>query len=235
MKIFKQDEYTIAQDRKRNYTVVEKDHSFFKLDNAIFDSMFEQKNLEFVRVDKDNGLYLVGMLVTIIVTLYLYFKSTAYSIVDINFIPATLVLICNIFIHEFGHVLFLKLFYPKSRVKIGFKFIFIWPAFYVDTSYSYMVSKYKRMAIYLAGNFMNCIYVLFILLCIPEQLPYCYLVITNILVNFIPIVKSDGYYAVATLLNKTNIKKGKAATTIEDSIRGIIMFLVLGLLSWLSQ
>lgn len=235
MKIFKQGEYTIAQDRKRNFTVVEKDHSFFKLDNETFDSMFEQKNLEFVRDDKDNGLYLAGMILTIIVTLYLYFKSTAYSIIDINFIPATLVLIGNIFIHEFGHVLFLKLFYPRSRVKIGFKFIFIWPAFYVDTSYSYMVSKYKRMAIYLAGNFMNCIYVLFILFCFPEQLPYCYLVITNILVNFIPIVKSDGYYAVVTLVNKTNMKKGKAATTIEDSVRGIIMFLVLGMFSWLSQ
>lgn len=121
------------------------------------------------------------------------------------------------------------------RVKIGFKFMFIWPAFYVDTSYSYMVSKYKRIAIYLAGNFMNCIYVLLVLLFFPKQLPYCYLVISNVLVNFIPIVKSDGYYAVVTLFNKTNIKKDKVATTLEDAIRGIIMFGVLGIFSWLSQ
>ncbi len=75
----------------------------------------------------------------------------------------------------------------------------------------------------------------FVLLFFPKQLPYCYLVISNVLVNFIPIVKSDGYYAVVTLFNKTNIKKDKVATTLEDAIRGIIMFGVLGIFSWLSQ
>ena len=163
MKIYKQGEYTIAQDEKRAFAVVEKNQNFYKLDDATFDSMFDRKALEFVRTDKDNILYMSGMVLTIIVTLVLYFRSTSYSIIDVNFLPATLVLIGNIFIHEFGHVLFLKLFYKKSHVKIGFKFVFIWPAFYVDTSYSYMVSKYKRIAIYLAGNFMNCIYVLMIL------------------------------------------------------------------------
>lgn len=162
MKIYKQGEYTIAQDEKRAFAVVEKNQNFYKLDDATFDSMFDRKALEFVRTDKDNILYMSGIVLTIIVTLVLYFRSTSYSIIDVNFLPATLVLIGNIFIHEFGHVLFLKLFYKKSHVKIGFKFVFIWPAFYVDTSYSYMVSKYKRIAIYLAGNFMNCIYVLMI-------------------------------------------------------------------------
>ena len=33
----------------------------------------------------------------------------------------------------------------------------------------------------------------------------------------------------------TNIKKDKVATTLEDAIRGIIMFGVLGIFSWLSQ
>ena len=47
--------------------------------------------------------------------------------------------------------------------------------------------------------------------------------------NFIPIVKSDGYYAVVTLLQiKQIIKKDKVATTLEDAIRGIIMLVVLG-------
>lgn len=235
MKIYKQGEYTIAQDEKRAFAVVEKNQNFYKLDDATFNSMFDRKKLRFVRTDKDNILYMSGMALTIIVTLVLYFRSTSYSIIDVNFLPATVVLIGNIFIHEFGHVLFLKLFYKKSYVKIGFKFVFIWPAFYVDTSYSYMVSKYKRIAIYLAGNFMNCIYVLIILSLFPEQLPYCYLVITNILINFIPIIKSDGYYATITLLDKTNKRKGKAATTIEDFVRGFAMFVVLNTFSWLSQ
>lgn len=76
---------------------------------------------------------------------------------------------------------------------------------------------------------------LMILSFFPKQLPYCYLVITNILINFIPIVKSDGYYAAITLLDKTNKRKGKVATTVEDFVRGFAMFVVLSILSWLSQ
>ena len=38
MKIFKYEEYTIAQDSKRDFTIVEKNNNFFKLDNATFDS-----------------------------------------------------------------------------------------------------------------------------------------------------------------------------------------------------
>lgn len=235
MKIYKHEEYTIARDSKRGITVVEKNHDFFKLDNKTFNLLFGKEKLELVRTDNDNVLYMLGMIFTILLALYLYFKTAIYYIIDINILPATLVLIVNIFFHEIGHVLFLKYFYPTSKVKIGFKFMFIWPAFYVDTSYSYMVSKYKRIAIYLAGNFMNCIFVLIVLLLFPRQLPYCYLVISNVLVNFIPIVKSDGYYALATLFNKANVTKGKTFTTLEDSIRGIIMFGVLGIISWLSQ
>ena len=40
MKIFKYEEYTIAQDSKRDFTIVEKNNNFFKLDNATFDSLF---------------------------------------------------------------------------------------------------------------------------------------------------------------------------------------------------
>ena len=60
MKIFKHEEYTIAQDSKRDFTIVEKNNNFFKLDNATFDSLFGKEKLEFVRNDKDNILYMMG-------------------------------------------------------------------------------------------------------------------------------------------------------------------------------
>lgn len=114
MKIFKYEEYTIAQDSKRDFTIVEKNNNFFKLDNATFDSLFGKEKLEFVKNDKDNILYMMGMIFMILLTLYLYFRTTTYSIIDVNFLPATLVLIINIFIHELGHVLFLKKFYKEN-------------------------------------------------------------------------------------------------------------------------
>ena len=116
---------------------------------------------------------------------------------------------------------------------MGFKVVFIYPAFYVDTSYSYMLPKYKRMVVYLAGNFMNCMFLVVVLIAFPQYLKYCYLVVSNILINFITIVKSDGYYAMVTLFNKFNNFKSIRREYIEDFIRGIIMFLVLSLISYI--
>lgn len=48
-----------------------------------------------------------------------------------------------------------------------------------------------------------------------------------ILVNFLPIVKSDGYYTFMALLNKHSYAKPKVKSNLEDLIRGLIMFLVL--------
>jgi len=50
LKIFKYEEYTIAQDSKRDFTIVEKNNNFFKLDNATFDSLFGKEKLEFVKI-----------------------------------------------------------------------------------------------------------------------------------------------------------------------------------------
>ena len=113
--------------------------------------------------------------------------------------------------------------------------MFIYPAFFVDTSYSYLLPKYKRIAIYLAGNFTNCLFVLAILFLYPQLLPYCYLVISNVLINFIPIVKSDGYYAYITFRGKTNKVLDKKKEVIDDFIRGLIMFGLLGILSYTSN
>ena len=48
--------------------------------------------------------------------------------------------------------------------KVGFKFVFIYPAFYVDTSYSYLLPKYKRISVYLTYSrvFSGKLYKLFI-------------------------------------------------------------------------
>lgn len=77
----------------------------------------------------------------------------------------------------------LKLVYPLTKFKVGFKLVFIYPAFYVDTSYSYLLPKYKRMSVYLAGNIMNCIFLLAIILFLPKYIGYCYIIVLNILVN----------------------------------------------------
>ena len=94
-----------------------------------------------------------------------------------------------------------------------------------------MLPKYKRMAVYLAGSAFNTFYVILSMVFIPKHNNYLYLVVSNILVNFLPIIKSDGYYTLMALLGKYNKSKGKLPTFIEDIVRGIIMFIFLYLTS----
>lgn len=104
---------------------------------------------------------------------------------------------------------------------------------YVDTSFSYFCPKYKRMCVYLAGNLMNCIFILTIYILCPQYLKYCYIIISNVLVNFIPIIKSDGYYTAMTFLNKYNADNDKKKEFVDDFIRGAIMFGIMSVLSYL--
>lgn len=233
MKIYKCDDYIVSQDDKNRDYIIAKDFDFYKLDKETFEEIFDKDDLIYIKSIKDNKWCTFLISCIIIFTIILYFKVSDYTLINIQFAQATLVLLINVVIHEVGHILFLKLFYRDSKVKAGFKFVFIYPAFYVDTSYSYLLPKYKRIAVYLAGNFTNCLFVLFIMFFYPELLPYSYLVISNLLVNFLPIVKSDGYYALITCLNRTNKKLDKKTERIDDFIRGIIMFLILSLLSYI--
>lgn len=231
MKIYKYNEYTVAKDENHDSIIVQKSDDFYKMDQETFESMFTDSDLLFEKEVKDNINYSVIITLVIIATILIYFSRTAYAMIDINFIPATLFMLFNVAIHEAGHIFLLKFFERAGKVKIGFKFVFIYPAFYVDTSYSYLLPKYKRVAIYLAGNFMNCLFILFIIFFFPNMLSYCYMIMSNILINFIPIVKSDGYYAFATFRGKFNLQKGKLASTADDFIRGLIMFVTLFILS----
>ena len=233
MEIYRCEDYRIAIDNAADTIIVEKNNDFFKLDSLSFASIFDETNLVRVRTIEDSLLIALIMVTTIVTTLVFYFIRTQYVIFDESIVLAMLFLIVNIVLHEIGHVLFLKLFDTSSKVKIGFKFIFIYPAFYVDTTSSYLLPKFKRVAVYLAGSFMNCLFLVVIMVFFPSYLNICYLITTSILVNFLPIIKSDGYYSFAALLGRYGFEKGKLSSFLENFARGFIMFLLLGLLSYL--
>ena len=77
-----------------------------------------------------------------------------------------------------------------------------------------------------------CAYGCLYILC-PQYLKYCYIIISNVLVNFIPIIKSDGYYTAMTFLNKYNADNDKKKEFVDDFIRGAIMFGIMSVLSYL--
>lgn len=235
MKTYNYQEFCVAIDEEKEIYILEKNAEFYKLDKESFFSLIDCSRLTNEKSINENIIYFFIMICVIVFTLSIYLLKYKYILIDDNFFYSTLFLLFNILLHELGHIILLKILNPKSKIKIGFKFFFIYPAFYIDTSYSYLLPKYKRMAIYLAGNFMNSIFVLLVMIFYPSKAEFCYLIITNILINFIPIIKSDGYYAYLTLLNKYNKQNTKSHVFVEDFIRGIVMFTFLQILSNLNN
>lgn len=232
MKIYNAGDCEIGIDEDNTYIVKYK-KDFYKLDKTQFIEIFGDGELKFQKEIKDSPIITLIMTVLIISTVVYYLFAEKYVIVDKNIIVANVVLFFNIFIHEFGHIAFLKFFLPGSKVNMGFKIFFIYPSFYVDTSNTYFIPKYKKIAVYLAGNFMNCLYLIICSIFIADMNKYNYLVVSTILINFIPIIKSDGYYAFKTLLNQYNYDKTKIKGYLEDTVRGILMFLFLNILAYL--
>lgn len=233
MKIYEYDDCKIAEENNFGDCILASDFDFYKIPVEKKQEYLKGSTLLAVRNLNDNLGLLLLVTLTIIATIVMYMSKGIYVLADNQFLIATVFLLLNIPLHEAGHILFLKAFYPQSKIKAGFKFVFIYPAFYVDTSYSYFCPKYKRICVYMAGNFLNCLFLLIIYFLFPTYLKYCYVIVSNILVNFIPIIKSDGYYAMVTFFSKYNSSKSQKEEYMEDFVRGMIMFIFMTILSYI--
>ena len=182
MKILENEDNSIIVGKSADDYILKYQNDFYKMKKKDFIQICDEEKLIFREEIKENPIYAIIMVGIISLTIVMYFFHEKYVIIDSNFIIANIILFANIFIHELGHVLFLKLFYKSGKIKIGFKIYFIYPAFYVDTSDSYLLPKYKRIAVYLAGNFMNCIYVLICFIFFPSLNKYNYAIISTILI-----------------------------------------------------
>lgn len=234
-KIYKYDDYVISINIDNEEYIIVDEMDFYKLSEKDFYNNIDKTKLIESEVIRDNfSLFVTIILIIIIISTY-YILNFNYVLLDKNIFSATMILFINIPIHEFGHILFLKIFLKESKIKVGFTFVFIYPAFYVDTSYSYLLPKWKRIIVYLGGTLLNSIFLILVLIFFPKFRDSLYLLYSNILINLLPIIKSDGYYVLTTILNKTNKDKGKIRMNIDSFIRGFIMFIVLNLISFLNS
>lgn len=74
-------------------------------------------------------------------------------------IGGILILIINIFLHEFSHWIVLK-FYTKKKIDFGLRIESCSIKLFTDTSPSYMLPKYKRFIVYSIGIITN-IYIMY--------------------------------------------------------------------------
>ena len=221
--IKKYDEFTLIEEVTTGQTIFKIDNSFYKVSEEEKEKYTRNKIVKDEYIIKDNFLFSIIPTILILATVVLYFYNVDYKIVDKGIWLATIFLIINIPIHELGHIVMAKLLCKEANIRAGMTIAFINPAFYVDTSCSYVCPKHRRISIYLAGNMFNALFVIMVMVGAKQYLKYCYLIILNIIVNFLPIVRSDGYNIYLALFNKYRLAKNKRDLFMEDFLRGICM------------
>ncbi len=115
-----------------------------------------------------------------------------------------------VIVHEFGHVVMLKKF-GGSINKIGFKFNYIFPSFFVRMNDLYFFNKREKILVHTNGLFLNLtVNTLIMLLGLMTRNIYLiaiskYMCI-DIFYNTLPFLNSDGYKILITLFDSYELK-----------------------------
>lgn len=132
----------------------------------------------------------------------------AEGIKDVLYTPGGLLMVLAIFIvsgifHEFGHASALR--YGGGRTRgMGVGFYLIYPAFYTDVTDSYRLGRWARVRTDLGGVYFHVIFAL-ALIVLSLLLKQEFLLVAVLLINleiitqFLPFVRFDGYWLLADL------------------------------------
>ena len=172
------------------------------------------------------AIFLVSFLI-IIASLIWHVTTASRTQLGADVIVMVVVLTINVFLHEAAHVGLLKTLLPRARLKIGARLVPPFPSFYIDTTDSYQLPKYKRLSVYLAGLVANALYILVVPLLFPWLANYSYLVFSMMLLNIIPVLRGDGYSCLLVLMNKRSVVHRGRASWLEDLARGSILLCAL--------
>lgn len=141
------------------------------------------------------------------------------------------ILALSLLIHEAGHAAVLKMFLPEARITLGFRFMFVFPAIYVNTTASYLLPKGKRAAVHLAGIFANALSLVIGNLLIPGASSANAAIAWMMLLNLVPIMKGDGYQTLAALLEWHTPALSEGRRAAQECARGVAMLALVIVLS----
>lgn len=184
------------------YVVKDKEkHKFYTI------SPKEINELNIELLEREEKVSTIGFYVFILFIFFLELVNLYIAVSDIklygsvtkeNFI-SSLVLYLLIFIvfHELGHIVCFKYFGRKID-KVGFKFNYVFPSFFVRMNDTYLLSKKEKIIVHLGGllfsllmnNILFCVGLIFtngVLISLAKYMSI------DIIVNSIPMMNSDGY------------------------------------------
>jgi putative peptide zinc metalloprotease protein len=128
-----------------------------------------------------------------------------------DILPAYLLFLLSLFIHEFGHAAASKR-YGAEPSEIGIALYLIYPAFYADVSSAWQLSRWKRVIVDLGGAYFQllagCVFLLMFYLTgwQPPRLAFLMILYTS-LFSLNPIFRFDGYWVMADLLDVPNLSR----------------------------
>ncbi len=181
------------------------------------------EQLSICRMDFVFLFLLVAAIPLAIVCFVRFYRSTFPADISptLRTIYSSLFLLLNAVLHELGHFGVMRTYHRRvSGVK--FKMNFIYPTILVSTTDSYILPKYRKLFVYLAGIAVNVYLSAIVTFFFPKFIFLNSGVLPCIVANLLPIgvIKTDGYHAIINVLfNQKDIKKRKSIyTKISQSI-----------------
>ncbi len=155
------------------------------------------------------------------------------GLVSIKYFVIALLLYMIVFviIHELGHLYMLRRAGKKAN-RVGFKFNYIFPSFFVQINESHMLDKVQKLYIH-SGGLMNslilnvAVYYVGLVFKISVMVAVSAYMSVTIVYNLLPIMNSDGFKILITCLNKVEKKEMKQNGIIINGIKAINIIFVL--------
>lgn len=172
-----------------------------------------------------------------ILNIYISLRTTIGKIDELDFIYSLCVYLpIFIIFHELGHISFFHLFGRKVD-KIGFKFNYIFPSFYVRMNDSYLLSKKERLIVHSGGIMFSLLVntLIFLIGITSNNILLVYLskyMSVDIIFNSLPMMNSDGYKVILSLRGVEEKKTFVENNCLIKSIKAINILFVIVYTIW---
>lgn len=182
-------------------------------------------------------LYSMTIVLLSIVNIYILIYNIPGAISTKQFIMGIVIYLpVFILLHESGHILALK-HYGKQANKVGFKFNYIFPSFFVRMNDSYMMDKIEKFYVHSAGLMFSLLLntIVFIIGIISKNYLFIYIttyIAFDIVMNSIPILNSDGYKICITLLGFNEKKRMSSGSKFVFMIKILNWIIVIFYTIW---
>lgn len=234
LKEYKDDNYEIFGEDERYIVKDIQRRKYYRLSGSeIKKYKFNFKN-KTERISSTNVYFFFMILFSLeILNIYISLRTTIGKIDELDFIYSLCVYLpIFIIFHELGHISFYHLFGRKVD-KIGFKFNYIFPSFYVRMNDSYLLSKKERLIVHSGGMMFSLLINTFIFLIgvTFNNILLIYLskyMSVDIIFNSLPIMNSDGYKIILSLRGVEEKKNFAENNCLIKSIKAInILFVII--------